>query len=118
MNGNNANVAKEREIGRSKFGRQFTCGYVCVTVIALRDEESGKVRLNIDVPNAQIFHLPCHLMALIQVIGWGIATCCTEHKVMVPRRRFLGWLDGYSIWQGCCRVLNSLDSLVGSILMD
>jgi len=118
MKGNNANATKEKEVGRSEFGRQFAWGYLCVTVIAFRDEENGKIRLNIDVPNAQIFHLPCDLMALIQVIGWGIATVCTEYKVMVFRRKFLGWWDDFSIWRGCCRVLNSLDSLVGPVLMD
>lgn len=105
----NVNATQWKEIARSDFGRVYTFGYALVTAITLRDEKSGEIRLQIEVTNAQMLRIPENLGELLQGIGFSIAALCSEHRVMVYHRRFLGVLERFDIWSSCCRVLNSLD---------
>jgi hypothetical protein len=109
MIGDDVDVSKWKEIGRSDFGREFLSGYTCVEVIAFQNEESGEIRVLVEVPNAQIFALPTDLVPLVQVIGWAIACLASDGMVMVPRDKAEEPLGRFRIWQGCCRILNSLD---------
>src|SRR5512135_134404 len=112
MSGDKAAASKWKEIGRSEFGREFLAGYTCVEAIAFQNDESGEIRVRVEVPNAQIFVLPKDLVPLVQVIGWAIACLAKDEMVMVPRGTPKEPIVRFDIWGGCCRILNSLDPWV------
>lgn len=99
-------------VGRSNFGRRFLAGCSRVEAIAFQNEESGEVRLIVEVSDAQIFALPNDLVPLVQIIGWAIASLAADKLVMVPSKLHEDPLGKFRVWQGCCEILNSVDPWV------
>lgn len=112
MNGDAVTNKGWKKIGGADFARQFDSGLTRVEIVAIQNEETGEIRLFVEVPNAQIFAMPRDVVPLAQVIMWAIANLVFKHKVMVPNAASLTEFERFDIWRGFCRILNSLDPWV------
>jgi hypothetical protein len=71
------------------------------TFVALRNVHTGKLRIDVQIPNADALRFPEDLGVLLHSFGWGLAGLG-----MVLRG------VSFPTWHGCCEVLWKVDYLL------
>jgi len=91
-------TAEWKEIGDTVFRRCLFDEPFGLSFEALQNLETGEIRLEIQIPNAEHISFADDLAGLLRCLGWGIAALGMDARLMKG-----DWMD-------CCTVLGKVDS--------
>lgn len=83
----------EREPVETPLGLRF---------VLKKNVRSGKLRLDVHMPNPEDLRLPQDLGVLLHNFGWVVAALCMELRTSKGGKH-------YETWHDCCQVLNKVD---------
>ena len=92
------------EIRRAESGEDGSQSPFLFTFVILQNVRTGKLRVDVQIPNVEALRFPDDLGVLLRSLGWGMASLGME-------------LRGFSLeaWHDCCEVLSKVDYALGIV---
>ncbi len=87
-------TATLQEVAKVRFNKDGEAVTVDLTLRAVRNVETGQIRVDVTIPNADQLVYPSDLGVLLQCFGWGMASMGVK----------LGG-DPHLIWHDCCDLI-------------
>jgi len=83
-----------KDIGGSRFRRPGLSGPIDLFLVARQNPETGEIRFEVRIPNAERISFRDDLGVLLQCFGWGMAGLGMDAALIPPEA-----------WHDCCQVI-------------
>ncbi len=100
MKENNTASTEWIEIGREGSNSEGSDSPFMFVFVTYQNIHTGKLRVDVQIPNAGVLRFPEDLGVLLRSFGWGMASLGMTLRNSPPQT-----------WHDCCEVLDEVDAL-------